>query len=277
MFDYLRWQRRPLVIAAALLIGLLVLLGLVAVAARLSGADGSQPGPAALRPRGASTAPDAPVAPAPGQMGPGASSVVSASPAADVASWDHIRSVKPATSPAYPAITGTAARDPSAFAAEFVTELLTRDYRATSRAQLLAWAQFEDAPLPSPHYPRADWSKVLTDSLTDPGWDGAVDTPIPADGPWLALRSERARDVVSAVRIVPDPRWQAKIAGGWQPPDPLAGELDASATVTEHAVTGGRPHVARYSVSLIVQLGTSPHGGYGVAATNNFVSRKEAG
>jgi len=193
--------------------------------------------------------------------------------ATDVPEWDAKPAVVPSASTAYPAVTSDARRDPTAYARAFATELFTRNY-ATDRQELLAWAQYEDAPLQSSNYPRADWSKVLVDSLTDLTWDDAIDTPVPAAGLWLALRSERATQTVSGLKVSVDSQWEQQVAAGFQPPDPLATVRDVTLTVVQHANTPGAAATTRYQIALALQLGTSSHGGYGVAATNNYVVNK---
>jgi hypothetical protein len=214
------------------------------------------------------------------KSGSSAATSASRSFAPDVRAWNDRPAITPAASAPYPAIPAATRRDPTSYVRAFAVELFTRDYRASTRAQLLAWAQYEDAPLHSSDYPEPDWTKVLADSLTDLTWDEATATPVPADGPWLALRSEQARDTVIDVRISLDPHWEQRIANGYQPPDPLATERDVSLTVTRHTTVGGRHTtvggkrtVTRFAVSLDLQLGTSVRGGgYGVAATNNYVT-----
>jgi hypothetical protein len=129
--------------------------------------------------------------------------------------------------------------------------------------------------LQSPRYPKPDWTKVLVDSLTDLTWDQADATPIPAEGPWLALQSESARDAVSNVKVTLDPTWEQRIQAGYQPPDSLATVRDVTLTVTQRSAVSGQTVTAAYAVSIDLQLGTSVRGsGYGVAATNNFVSKQ---
>jgi len=263
MLDRLRLHRPLLLVGGALIAGLLLLLGLVAVAVRLSTARPShQAVPTSTRLSIQATAPPSDAA-------------VSGTPeATDVPSWNALAPVVPATSPSYPAIAVPDRQDPDAFTRAFVTELFTRNYRASTRAQLISWAQYEDAPLRSTQYPPADWSKVLVDSLTDLTWDDADDTPIPADGPWLALRSEQAQESVSDVTVSLDPQWEQQIASGYQPPDSLATVRDVTFTITQHASAGGSRE-STFSVALAVQLGSSPRdGGYGVAATNNYVVKE---
>ena len=261
--DTLRLHRRGLIVGGALAAAVLVLLGAAAVAARLTSGGGAPARRAAV---------SGPTSSAPAPLHSAASPMPAAT---DVASWDAIAPVQPAVSAGYPAIQGDATRDPYAYARAFATELFNRDYAASSRADLVAWAQYEDSPLQSPNYPRSDWAKVLVDSLTDPTWDGATDTPVPADGPWLALRAERATDAVSQVHVSPDPVWQQRIANGYQPPDRFATDLDVTLTITRRVTVAGRTTATRYAVALALQLGTAANGaGYGVAATNNYVIKE---
>jgi hypothetical protein len=256
-----RYNRRSLLVGGGLLLGLLALLGVVAVLVRASGGPISRDAQSHL--------PTTPTSSVTQHTGVSPSD---AAPPTDVASWDALPAVTPAVSKAYPAIAASARRDPDAYARAFATELFTRDYRAADRGDLMSWAQYENAPLRSPNYPRADWTKVLVDSLTDLTWDAADDTPIPADGPWLAARSEHAKDSVSTVKVSLDPQWEQQVANGYQPPDPLTTVRDVSLTVTEHAEAAGRPSVSTFAVSLSLQLGSSSSAdGYGVAATNNYV------
>ena len=272
MFDRVRYEPRRLLLAGGMLAGLVVVAVIVVVAVHLSGGSTV---PAPHRPAAAGQTTTTLSSKAGSAATDSPSPLPSASLASDAARWDARPAVAPSVSSAFPAVPGSDRRDASSYARAFATGLFTRDYRAATRAQLLAWAQYEDAPLRSPNYPPADWTKVLADSLTDLTWDSAQDTPIPADGPWLALRTEHARDDVSDIRVSLDPVWEQRIASGYQPPDPLATERDVSLTVTRHTDLAGRATTTRFAVSIALQLGTATHGGgYGVAATNNYVIEK---
>ena len=260
--DLWHLHRRAVALGAALVTALVaVLLGL-AVVVRATG----QPQSPAARP---AVSPTSTVRAATPGGAPASESTAAA--ASDVADWNAMPPVTGATSSAYPAIGAAGRADPGAYARAFATELFTRDYR-TDRALLLSWAQYEDAPLRSSNYPAADWSKVLLDSLSDITWDNATDTPIPADGPWLALRAQQAIDTVSAVKVSVDQQWEQQVAAGYQPADPSATVRDVTLTVTRHATVFGRRVTQRFAISLDLQLGASPHGGYGIAATNNYVT-----
>jgi len=258
-----RYNRRPLLIAGALLAALLIVTLTAALTSRLAGPHsrdaatshtrtGALDGSASLPP---STSPHP--------------------PPSDVSYWNDLPVVRPAVSPAYPAIASRAASDPTTYARAFVTELLTQDYARSSRSQLVAWAQWEDSPLRSPSYPQQDWSKALVDSLTDLSWDSATATPVPAQGQWLGLSAERGSQSVSDVRVSLDPIWERYIDAGNQPPDPLATARDVTATVTLRTTVARRVTTSTYSVGLVVQLGSSPrHGGYAMAITNDYVIKK---
>lgn len=191
-------------------------------------------------------------------------------PATDVAYWNGLASVEPATTPAYPPIPAAAQSDPGAYSKAFATELFTRDYARSSRAQLIAWAQYEDAPLRSANYPRADWSKVLVDSLTDLTWDRATQTPIPAAGPWAVLASEHAIWRVDRATSRVDPQWEQQVSDGYEPTDRLTSVWDVDLHVIQRSKLG----TSNLDLSVAVQLGTSPRGSFGVAVTNNFDLRR---
>ena len=262
LFVTWRYDRRALLLGVGAVLCLPVLLFVAALVLRLSGGGPSH-----------HTAPQPPASAAASKVPPPAASPTA--PADDVASWNAIPPVTPAVSANYPAVAASARRDPDAYARAFATELFTRDYRHSTLAQLIGWVQYEDSPLQSPNYPRADWTKVLVDSLTDLTWDQALETPIPAQGEWLALRSEQAWQTVTDLKVVTDPVWEQQIAGGYQPPDALATVRDVSFTVVQRTTVSGHVRVARFAVSLALQLGTSTHGGgYGTAVTNNYVIKE---
>ncbi|MDP9092403.1 MAG: hypothetical protein M3N95_05520 [Actinomycetota bacterium] len=218
--------------------------------------------------------------PSPGVRSPSAPTKVAATGATadprNVASWDAVPPVAASSSPEYPAIAGSDATDATAYAKAFATELFTRDYSRSTRAQLIAWAQYEDSPLRATQYPRSDWTKVLVDSLTDPAWEDAADTPIPSAGAWLAFHAQRVQEVLGAIAVSRDPTWERLIAGGYAPPDPLAVERDVSIVLVVHRVLAGRLSTSRLSVSVKLQLGSSPRRpGYAIAAANDFLVNAE--
>lgn len=260
-------RRRPILLLGCMAGGLLLIIALTAVVLRLAGGSSVRPHATAPNATGADRSSG------PELTGP-APPVVSSS-AADVSYWDALPSVIPAVCATYPAVNTDLTSDPTTYAQAFVTTLFTRDYRRSTRDQLIAWVQWEDAPLRSTDYPAADWSKVLIDSLTDLTWDQSTDTPIPADGPWLALAAEGGWQSVSDIAVSVDPTWEQYLNGGGQPPDPMAAGLAVTATITLHTALSGRARTATFAVSLEVQLGSSPrHSGYAMAVTNNYVLKQ---
>ena len=131
---------------------------------------------------------------------------------------------------AYPAITdcpphGTRARMPRAFA----SELFTRDYR-TDRAQLIAWAQFEDAPLRSANYPAGLVKGAGRFAHRPHLGQRHRHRRYPPPGPGSRCEAEHATDAVSNVRVSLDQQWEQQIVSGYKPPDPLATVRDVSLT-----------------------------------------------
>jgi hypothetical protein len=268
-----RWHvhRRKLVVACVVLGALFAVLALATEAVRLSGAKAASadPSPDQSSPPGSATA----VSSTPATGGVATGGVAEAS---NIASWDAIAPVVASPSPEYPAIADSDAADPTAYARAFAAELFTRDYSNSTRAQLIAWAQNEDSPLRAAGYPKADWTKVLVFSLTDISWEDAADTPIPSEGAWLGLQAQHVQQVASGITVSTDPTWEQLTAGGYVPPDPMAVERDVSLVLTVHCVLAGVQTTSRLSVSLKLQLGSSPtRPGYAVAASNGYLVRAE--
>jgi hypothetical protein len=260
-------HRRKFVVACVMPSALLAVLGLATVAVRMSSAN---VGGADLSPDPSRSASGSPTI-----VSSGAATGIVADPS-DVASWDAIPPVVGSPSPEYPAIAGSDAADATAYAGAFAAELFTRDYSHSPRDQLLAWAQNEDSPLRAVGYPKADWTKMMLDSLTDITWEDAADTPIPSPGAWLAFQAQQVRQVASAITVTSDPTWEQLIAGGYVPPDPMAVERDVSLVLTVHRTVAGLSSTSHLSVSLKLQLGSSPRRpGYALAASNGYLVTAE--
>lgn len=266
-------HRRRLVVACVVLCSLIAVLALATVAIRVSGAKagnaGRGPDPSQAAGSPLSTSSDA------ADAGNAADPSNAANPS-DVASWDAIAPVVPSTSPAYPAIASSDTTDATAYARAFATELFTRDYSQSTRSQLIAWAQNEDSPLRATAYPKADWTKIMIYSLTDVNWEDAADTPIPSAGAWLAFQAQHVQQIPSSITVSSDPTWQQLVAAGYVPPDPMAVERDVFLVLTVHRIVAGVQLTSHLSISLMLQLGSSPRRpGYAVAASNGFLVRAE--
>jgi hypothetical protein len=186
--------------------------------------------------------------------------------------WSAAPSVAPAESSAYPAIPDADRSQPDVFATAFARELLTRDYRHSTRDQLLSWVQASSAPLTIVQVPMtpADRATTLVTSLVTPGWDsGEVGTPVGSQGQWLAARSRQSYTTVSGVRVqsVPD----------FPPPRTTFTEATfdrlVTATVTVHAMVSGKPVATRRSVAFEVVM-TDQAGRLGAAEVQHWVRRR---
>jgi hypothetical protein len=203
-----------------------------------------------------------------------ASAAQTPSASIDLPSWHAIPPVPASVSAAYPRLPTSVRSQPDLYAKAWASELFAQDYVHSTRQELIQWAQYESAPAVEPGIPESIDAKVLVDSLTDPSWDGADPTPIPANGPWLSLTAQRGYTTVNDVRVQTDPDWETKIADGYTPPDRLMTMRVVSATVTLHTLVAGRAQSADTSVSIKVMLGSSPrHDGYAAMATGSYTVR----
>lgn len=168
-------------------------------------------------------------------------------------------------SAAYPASAAADRNDPSAYAVAFATELLDRDYTRQSRAQLLAWAQSEEAPNTLPGVPSSVADKALVLSLDDPVLPGA--SPVPSATEWHSMAQTGDSQTVSGLQAQVDPDWTALIATGWQPTDPA---------MTVMAVTGvlavrHDDHTTVESVAMTIMVGSARlRPGYGAVAVDDW-------
>lgn len=255
--DLWTYRRKAVIGAASVLVALLAVAVILAVVAGGSGGY-----------RTARATPSQPGAPT---DHPGAAASTEGVTGYDHSPWDSAPSPRAAVSEPYPAINGADRTQPDLFARAFGTESLTRDYRNSTRAQLLAWAQASSAPLTIMQVPLtdADRCKALVTSLVTPGWDtGEVGTPVPSQGEWLALRSRQAYTTVTNVAVS---------AVGDFPPErttftePTLDRL-VTATVALHSMVSGKPVVQQFSVAFEVVM-TQHDGRYGAAEVQRWIRR----
>ena len=257
--DLWAYRKRTVLGAAGVLAGLLAAV----IATAASGGSGGHADAGAtpsLPVKSASTSGPSAAVPGPRESG------------YDRAAWSAAPSVAPATSTAYPAIPATARTQPDVFAAAFARELLTRDYRHSTREQLLAWAQACSAPLTIVQVPMSatDRASTLVTSLVTPGWDtGESGTPVGTAAAWLAARSRQAHTTVSDVRVqsVPD----------FPPPKTSFTQATfdrlVTATVTLHSTVSGKPVAIRQSVAFEVVM-TDQAGRLGASDVQHWVTRR---
>lgn len=185
--------------------------------------------------------------------------------------WNAAPSPIPAVSEPYPAIDAADRTQPDAFARAFGVELLARDYRHSTRDQLLGWAQASSAPLTIVQVPLtdADRAKALVTSLVTPGWDaGEIGTPVPSQGEWLAWRARQAYTTVSDVAVTTVADFPPADTTFTQP------TLDRAVTaiVTVHSMVSGKPAAARLSVAFEIVM-TNHSGSFGAAEVQHWATK----
>jgi hypothetical protein len=175
----------------------------------------------------------------------------------------------PAASAAYPSIPAVDRSDPSAYVLAFATELLDTDYATESRAELLAWAEHEEAPNTLPGVPASVAGKALVLSLADPDIPGATPSPTPSAAQWASDGQRGEVQSVSDLQVEVDPDWTQIISEGWQPADARMTIEVVTGTMT--ISTDGQAAPPQ-SFSLTVTLGTAAHvrSGYGAVAVGDW-------
>lgn len=258
--DLWAYRKRTVLGAAGVLAGL---LAVAVIAAAVSGGSGGHPD--------AGATPSLPV-PSASTGGPSAAVPGPRASGYDRAAWSAAPSVTSATSTAYPSIPAADRTQPDVFATAFARELLIRDYRHTTRDELLAWAQACSAPLTIVQVPMtpADRATTLVTSLVTPGWDtGESGTPVGTAAAWLAARSRQAHATVSGVRVqsVPD----------FPPPKTSFTQATfdrlVTATVTLHSTVSGKPVATQASVAFEVVM-TDQAGRLGASEVQHWVTRR---
>jgi hypothetical protein len=189
----------------------------------------------------------------------------------------RMRAVVPvhaAQSRQYPAVGAETRRQPDLYAAAFVRELLTQDYR-TSRDQLLAWVQSESAqstePLVVGLTPAALRPAMAIASVQD-GINGP--SPVPTQNDWTRLAGRQGHTTVKIQHVSEPLSWASAVAAA-QITDPGVTARQVDAEVTLQTTDLGKATTQRYSVALVINLEGPPvRDGYGFVAaiTYNLVA-----
>ena len=174
-----------------------------------------------------------------------------------------------ATSAVYPAIPAAAESDPTAFALAFTSELLNVDSSVQTRAGLLAWAAYEEAPDTLPGVPTQIADKSLVGSLAYAEMAGSEPSPVPSAAGWPKANSGTVAQV-SGLAAVVAPDWTQLVSTGWEPVDPLMTIMVVTGTMT--VTSDGRPGPPR-SFSMALTLGGARHHlGYGAIAVSAWTT-----
>jgi hypothetical protein len=182
----------------------------------------------------------------------------------------EVASVSGATSPRYPAVSVEARQQPDLYAAAFVSELLTQDYR-TSRDDLMAWVQSESAQSTDPlvvGLTPVDLRARMAVASIQEGVNGLP--PVPSQEDWADLASRQGRTTVQIQRVTEPVSWASAVAKG-QITDPGVTARQVDAEVTLHTTDEGKAAAARFSVALVINLQGPPvRDGYGFVAAITY-------
>jgi len=174
------------------------------------------------------------------------------------------------TSLQYAAVSAEARQQPDLYAAAFVLQLLTQDYRI-GRDQLLAWVQSESAQsteaLVVGLTPVELRGKLALSSVQD-GVNGL--SPVPTQAAWTQFAGRQGYTTVQIQRVIEPVSWASAVARG-QITDPGVTARRVDAEVTLHTTDRGKPSAALYSVALVVNLEGPPvRAGYGFVAAITY-------
>ena len=166
----------------------------------------------------------------------------------------------PATSSTFGAIDASDSASATLFAMAFTQELLDLDFATATRDDLLAWANYNNAPNTLTGLPTSLSAKVLCASLTmDP-------SPVPTAAAWNLLAKNRTTWRVSGLVVSVNPAWIQAMNSGWLSIDPLMAIYDVSGLLT--VTTPGHSPVVKSVAFALTLGGASLHPGYGAVALN---------
>jgi len=182
-----------------------------------------------------------------------------------------VAAVQPATSLQYPAVSGRARQQPDLYAAAFVRELLTQDYRTSSRDELLAWVQSESAqstdPLVVGLTPAGLRGQMAVASVQD-GVNGLA--PVPSQSDWAKLADRQGHTSVQIQHVSEPVSWASAVVNA-QITDPGVTARQVDADVTLPTTYQGKTTLQRFSVSLVINLEGPPvRDGYGFVAAITY-------
>jgi hypothetical protein len=168
----------------------------------------------------------------------------------------------PATSAPFRGVDAADSASASLYATAFTQELLDVDFATSSRQQLLAWANDNNAPFSFGDLPSALSTRVLCVSLT------TGPSPVPSATEWNVLAASRTSWSVSGLVVSVNPTWTQALSAGWEPVDPLMEIDDVSGSLTV-STPGHVPIVESITFALTLG-GASLHSGYGAVALDDW-------
>ena len=166
----------------------------------------------------------------------------------------------PATSATLRSINAADSASATLYAMAFTQELLDIDFATSTRDELLAWANYNNAPNTLTGLPASLSSKALCLSLTN------GPSPVPSTTAWKLLAKSRTTWRASGLVVSVNPTWTGAMNSGWTSIDPLMVIYDVSGLLT--VTTPGHPPVVKSIAFGLTLGGASLHPGYGAVALN---------
>jgi hypothetical protein len=168
----------------------------------------------------------------------------------------------PAISSPFPAIGAADSSSASLYAMAFTQELLDVHFVTSTRKQLLARADYNNAPYSLGDVPASLATRLLDTSLT------TGSSPVPPATMWTKFAKSRTSWNVSGLVVSVNPTWTQALSAGWEPVDPYMGIYDVSGIL--NVVSPGQVAVVK-SISFALTLGgASLHPGYGAVALDDW-------
>ncbi len=166
----------------------------------------------------------------------------------------------PATSATFRAIDAPDSSSATLYAMAFTQELLDIDFATSTKDDLLAWLNYNNAPNTLTGLPTSLSTKVLCVSLT------TGSSPVPTAQAWNLLAKSRVTWRVSGLVVSVNPTWIQAMNSGWTSVDPLMVIYDVSGLLT--VTTPGHPPVVKSIAFALTLGGATLHPGYGAVALN---------
>ncbi len=184
-----------------------------------------------------------------------------------MAALEAVTPPSPAWTTDYPQIGASMTKSDKSYAVAFLEELLDRNYRMQSRADLGRWVQAEAADELLPGVPAEAGDHTLYAELMDPTAVGDSPGPVPSATEWATLSRAGTTQHVYDVFVNPDPQWAELQSNGFTSADPLMGVDDVTGVIAMTA--GGRTTIKHFST--VVELGSAlHHPGYGSWGINQW-------
>lgn len=178
--------------------------------------------------------------------------------ARELAQLDAAPAVAPATTALLPPIPASERTQPDLYARAFFTALFAHPYAGTSREDMLAWVQAQQAvtTFVTGGTP-AQRNRLLVESASDPAWSNDGFATLPDQSTWAQASAGRMSVHLDRLTCITPPDWEAAITDG-SITDPGLTERLVSANMTTTWTHGGQRQTQKISVALTLLLEGPP-------------------